>query len=92
MEFKVWVTDYSKRSFQGITDDGITKFPNDIERMVLQQAQMWIARDQTKKEQGTWLTKTMVSMWFKNETNLMTLIDLLKIVKEELENAACKIN
>ena len=33
----------------------------------------------------------MVSMWFKNETNLITMIDLLRIMKEELEKAAYKI-
>ena len=34
----------------------------------------------------------MVSMWFKNETNLVTTIDLLKGMKEELEKAAYKIH
>ena len=30
----------------------------------------------------------VVSTWFKNETNLVTMIDLLRIMKEELEKAA----
>ena len=34
----------------------------------------------------------MVSMWFKHEANLMVRIDLLKVVKEELDKAACEIN
>ena len=34
----------------------------------------------------------MVGMWFNHETNLITMIDLLKIMKEELDKAACKIN
>ena len=34
----------------------------------------------------------MVSTWFKDETNLTTMIDLLKIMKEKLEKAAYDIN
>ena len=85
MEFKGWVTDYSNGSIQGITDDGGPKLLSDLERMVPQQAQKWIDWDQTRKEQGTWPTKSMVSMWFKHETNLVTMIGLLKIIQEELE-------
>ena len=33
----------------------------------------------------------MVSMWFKHDTNLVTMIDLLNIMKEELDKAAYKI-
>ena len=36
--------------------------------------------------------KMMVSMWFKNETYLVTMIDLLKGMKEELGKAAYKIH
>ena len=65
---------------------------SDLETMVPQQAQKWVDWDQTRKEQGTWPTKMMESMWFKNETNLVTMIDFLKIMKEEQEKAAYKIN
>ena len=68
---------------EGITDDEVAK-------LVRQQAQTWV--DWDRKEQGTWPTKMMVDMWFKNETNLLTMIDLLEITKEELETAAYKIN
>ena len=34
----------------------------------------------------------MVSMWFKHETNLVTMIALLKMMKEELDKAAHKVN
>ena len=54
MEFKGWVTDCSESTLQGVTDEEIMKFLNDLERMVPQQAQKWIDCDQTKKEQGTW--------------------------------------
>ena len=60
--------------------------------MVPRQAPKWIAWGQTRKEQGTWPTKTMVSVWFKNETNLVTMIELLKTMKEEQEKAAYKIH
>ena len=92
MEFRGWVTDYYESSFQGIIDDEVTKPLSALERMVPQQAQKWIEWDQTKKEQGTWPRKIMVSTWFKHETNLVTMIDLLKIMKEELEKTAHKIN
>ena len=81
MEFKGWVPDYSQGSLQGITDNEVAKLLGDLERMVPQQAQKWIDWDQTKKEQGTWSRTIMVSMWFKHETNLVTMIDLLKITK-----------
>ena len=78
MEFKSCVTDYSKKSIQGITDDEVSTLVKDLERLVPQQAHKWIDSEQTRKERGTWPTKTMVSMWFKNETNLVTMIDFLK--------------
>ena len=34
----------------------------------------------------------MVSVWFKNETNLVMMVDLLKIKKQELEKVAYKIH
>ena len=49
-------------------------------------AQKLIDEDQTRKEQGTWPTKMMISMWVENETNLVTMIDLLN------EKAAFKIH
>ena len=30
----------------------------------------------------------MVSMWFKHETNLIVMIDLLRMITEELDKAA----
>ena len=91
MEFKGWVTDYSESCFQGVTDDEVTELLIDLERMVPQQAQKWIDWDQTRKEHGTWPRKIMVIMWCKHEANLVTMIDWLKIMKEELDKAAYKI-
>ena len=83
MEIKSWVTDHSEGNLQAITDDEVAK---------LQQANKWIDWDQTKKEQGTWPRNIMVNMWLKHETNLVTMIDLLKITRGELDKAAYKIN
>ena len=58
-----------------------------IEKMVPQQAQRWIDWNQTRKEQGTWPRKIMVSMWFKHETSLTVMIDLLKVMWEEFDKA-----
>ena len=85
-----WVTDFSRGSLQDITDHEVAKLVSDLERMVSQQAQKSIDWDQTRKEQGTWPTKMMVSTWFKNETNLVTMIDLLN--KELEKQAAYKIH
>ena len=72
----------------GITDDEVATLVSDLERMVPPQAQKWIDWDHTRRERGTWPTKMMVSMSFKNETNLVTMIVLLTIMKEELGKAA----
>ena len=42
MEFKGWVTDYSRGSIQGITDSEVQKLVSDLERMVPQQAPKWV--------------------------------------------------
>ena len=93
MEFKGWVTDYSKSSLSGnITNGETTIFLKYLEKMVPQQAQRWIDWDQIRKEQGTWPKEIMASMWFNHETSLIVMTDLLKRMKEELDKAACDIN
>ena len=47
--------------------------------------------DQTRTEQGTWPTKTMVNMWFSNEANLPSMIGLLDIIKEALKKDPYKL-
>ena len=78
MEFTGWITDYTKSSIQGITDDEVMTLVSDLEKMVPRQAHKWIDWSQTRKEHGTWPTKTIVSTWFTNEANLATMIELLK--------------
>ena len=91
-KFKGWITDFTESSLQGITDEQIIKFLDDLAKMVPQQGQKWIDWDQSRKEQGTWPTWIMVCLWFKPDVDLVTMIDLLKMVKEELEKAAYKIH
>ena len=47
--------------------------------------------DQTSNQQSPWPSKNMASMWFKNETNLVVVIDLLRTVKEELVRGPYKL-
>ena len=56
--------------------------------MIPSSAQRFVDREQTRTEQGSWPTKTMVSLWFKSETNLGTMIELLRVVKAELNKKA----
>ena len=63
-----------------VTDSEVEKLVSDLERIVPQQAPKWVDWDQTRKDPGTWPTKMVVSMWFKNEANLVTMIDLLRTI------------
>ena len=92
MEFLGWITDCTKGSLQGITDDEVMTILSDLEKMIPRQAHQWIDWDQTREQQGNWPTKKMVSVWFKNETILALMIELLKVVKEEMKKVSCKMN
>ena len=48
--------------------------------------------DQTRKEQGTWSAKLIVSMWFNNETNLLTMVGMLDTIKQDLTKAPFKLH
>ena len=48
--------------------------------------------DQNWGEQGTWPTKTFVSVWFKNETNMSTMIGMLEIGKNGLKKVPYKLH
>ena len=58
----------------------------DLEKMIPSQFHQYTDWDHFRKVQGNCPTKTIVNMWFKNETSLATMIGLLKVVKEELKN------
>ena len=63
----------------------------ELQKIIPGQFHQYIDWDRSRKEQGKWPTKTIVYMWFKNETNLATMIGLLQVVKEELKNVSYKI-
>ena len=88
MEFKGWVTDYKRCNLEGLTNNEVTNFISDLQKMVLNEFHKYVGWDQTKTEQGNWSTKTFVSMWFKNKTNMATTIGMLALVKNEIKKAS----
>ena len=85
MEFKGWITDFQQCSLQVIAMEEIKDFIDDLEEMIPESSHKYIDWEQTKSEQGHWPTKNTVGMWFKRDMNLVVMIDLLRIVKEELK-------
>ena len=88
---KVGLPTTQKSSIQGITDDEVLILVRDLERMVPRQAHKSIywanqerTRDLADQGDGQYVVQ--------NETNLGTMIELLKGVKEELEKEAYKIH
>ena len=91
VEFKGWIKDYTRSSFQGITDEEVMVFIVDLQKIMPGQFHQYVDRDQSRKEQGNWTTRTTVNMWFKNETNLASMTGVLKVAKEELKEKCNKI-
>ena len=50
IEFKGWVTDYKKCSYQGLTATEVSNFIRDLQKMVPDQFHKYIEWDQTRKE------------------------------------------
>ena len=65
-----WITDYKQCSYQGLTETEVSTFIKDLHRMVPDPFRKYVDWELTKTEQGTWPTKTMVNMWFSNETKV----------------------
>ena len=78
MEFKGWVTDYTRSSFEGITLNEVMLFVVYLQKMVPEEVHHYIERNQTRTEQGNWPTKTI------------TMIGLLKVVEDEFKNVRTK--
>ena len=85
MALKGWITDYTRSSFQRRTIEEVAAFFVDLKPMIPLSTQRFMDSEQTRSEQGTWRTKLLVSMWFKSETNLTAMIELLRVVKDELK-------
>ena len=82
MEFKGWTTDCTRSSFQGINEE-VMVFIVDLQKLILGQFHQYIDWNQSRKEQVR--PRRLSNMWFKNETNLATMIGLFKVVKERTE-------
>ena len=85
MEFKGCFTDYEQCSLQGLTESEVTNFIKDLHKMVPDRYQKYLDWDQIRTEQGTWPTKVIVSMRFKNETNSLTMVGMLDTIKQQLK-------
>ena len=92
MELKGWITDCTRSSFPGITLNEVMLFIVDLQKMLPNELHQYVDWDLTWTEQGNWPTKTTVNVWFKNETNLATMIGLLEVVKDELKKEPYKIH
>ena len=84
--------DHKQCSHRRLTGSKVTNFIKDLHSMVPDQSQKCIDWDQTRTEQGTWPTKTIVSVWFRNETNLSTMVGMLDIIKKELKKEPCTLH
>ena len=85
MDFKGLVTDYKQCGYQGLTETEVSNSIKDLRQIVPDPFKKYVDWERTKTQQGTWQTKTMVSMWFSNEANVPSMIRLLNIIKEELK-------
>ena len=72
MELKKWVTDYEQCSYQGLTETEVEIYQGPARKGTYQQRK----------------TKTMVNIWFSNDTNLPTMIGLLDIIKRGTQEGA----
>ena len=82
------VTDYKQCSYQGLADTEVSDFIRDLPKMLPDQYQKYINWDQTRTAQGTWPTKTVVNMWFRNETHIPMMIGMLDILKKRMQEGA----
>ena len=86
LEFKGWSADWSTKHIQGIQDDQVKIVLKEIEAMMPTEVKQWIDWAQTKGNQGTWPKKTMVSLWFMHGTGKIMRVEILKMMRVELEN------
>ena len=70
---------------QGITMDEVAKSLVDLKQMIPVNDPKFVVWEISSTEQGNWPTEVLVSMWFRSATNLATIIELLRVVIDELE-------
>ena len=61
MEFKGWITEYTRSSFQGTTIDEVAAFVVDLIQ-IIPRSKVLRTWEQRRTEQGSWSTKTLVSL------------------------------
>ena len=81
MELKGWITDCTRTVFKELLSMKLSFSLWTSQKMVPNELHQYIDWDLTRTEQGNWLTKTIVNVWFKNETHLATMIGLLTVVE-----------
>ena len=59
----------------------------DLEKSMPQEVRKWINWEQTTNEQGPWPTRTMLSLWFIHDTGLMMMIEIMQLMRDELDGA-----
>ena len=64
----------------------------DLERMMPAKFKKWIDWKQSKDQRRPWPRKIMVSLRFKLETGLVFMIEILKIMREEMTKANYRVN
>ena len=76
---------FVKKNIQGIPDSQVKTVLGNLEKMTPQEVRTWIYWEQTKIYQGPRPTKIRVSLWFKHDTGLILMFEILKLMTEELE-------
>ena len=91
-EFEVRNPDFTLSNIEGIPDSQVKTVLNDLVKMMPQDVRKLIDSEQTRSDRGPWPRKIMVSLWFKHDTGLTMLIEIMKMVIEELDKAKFCVN
>ena len=63
-----------------------------LEKTMTQEVRKWIDWEQTRGDQGPWPRKIMVSLRFKQDTGLILMIEILKMMSGELNTTQFCVN
>ena len=92
LEFKEWNPDFTKRNIQGIPDSQEKTVLDDLEKMMPHEVRKWLNWEQTRNEQGTWPRTTILSLWFIHDTGWMMMIEILKMMRDDLSKTQFRVN
>ena len=79
-------------TIQGIPDSEAKTVLDDLEQVMPQEVRRWIDWEQTGSGQGPSPRTILVSLWFKHDTGLMLMIEILKMVRNELNKSQFGVN